>query len=291
MLFKKRTYATIQLPKHKGPQGELEAESITKGDVIPEGDFHKCPNCGEIFYAEILKTTEGVCQKCGQHLRLNARERIAQIADEFQEFHALMEETNPLDFPGYEKKLESYRERSQEAEGVVTGLATIDGQACVLAVMNAGFMMGSMGSVVGEKITLAVERAAEDELPLIIFCASGGARMQEGIYSLMQMAKISLAVEAYAKKGGLYLSVLTDPTTGGVTASFAMQGDLILAEPGTLIGFAGRRVIEQTIRQTLPEGFQRAEFLLEKGFVDKIVPRHEMKETLSEILRLHGGKR
>lgn len=291
MLFKKRTYATIQLPKQKEPQAELEAAPITKGNVIPEGDFHKCPNCGEIFYAEILKTTEGVCQKCGQHLRLGARERIAQITDEFQEFNALMEETNPLNFPGYEKKLASYRERSQEAEGVVTGLASIDGQECILAVMDAGFMMGSMGSIVGEKITLAVERATSDALPLIIFCASGGARMQEGIYSLMQMAKISLAVEAYAKKGGLYLSVLTDPTTGGVTASFAMQGDLIMAEPGTLIGFAGRRVIEQTIRQTLPEGFQRAEFLLEKGFVDKIVPRNEMKETLSEILRLHGGKR
>lgn len=291
MLFKKRTYATIQLPKQKEPQTELEAEPITKGDVIPEGDFQKCPNCGEIFYAEILKTTEGVCQKCGQHLRLGARERIAQITDAFEEFHARMEETNPLNFPGYEKKLASYRERSQESEGVITGLAEIDGQSCVLAVMDAGFMMGSMGSVVGEKITLAVEKATEDKLPLIIFCASGGARMQEGIYSLMQMAKISLAVEAYAKNGGLYISVLTDPTTGGVTASFAMQGDLVFAEPGTLIGFAGRRVIEQTIRQTLPEGFQRAEFLLEKGFVDKIVPRKEMKETLSGILRLHGGKK
>jgi acetyl-CoA carboxylase carboxyl transferase subunit beta len=259
--------------------------------VVPEGDFHKCPSCGEIFYAEILRTSEGVCQKCGQHLRLGARERIAQITDDFAEFNGIMVETNPLDFPGYEDKLEKNRQRSQEAEGVVTGLATIDGQDCILAVMDSGFMMGSMGSVVGEKITLAVERATSEALPLIIFCASGGARMQEGIYSLMQMAKISLAVEAYAKAGGLYISVLTDPTTGGVTASFAMQGDLTLAEPGTLIGFAGRRVIEQTIRQTLPEGFQRAEFLLEKGFLDKIVPRKEMKETLSGILRLHGGQR
>ncbi len=291
MLFKKRTYATIQLPKSKEPYVQTEADPITRGEVIPEGDFHKCPNCGEIFYAEILRTTEGVCQKCGQHLRLGARERIAQITDAFDEFHHQMEETNPLDFPGYEKKLASNRERSQEAEAVVTGLATIGEQPCVLAVMDAGFMMGSMGSVVGEKITLAVERAKEEALPLIIFCASGGARMQEGIYSLMQMAKISLAVEAFSKVGGLYVSVLTDPTTGGVTASFAMQGDLIVAEPGTLIGFAGRRVIEQTIRQTLPEGFQRAEFLLEKGFLDQIIPRNEMKETLTRVLKLHGGKR
>jgi acetyl-CoA carboxylase carboxyl transferase subunit beta len=291
MLFKKRTYATIQLPKTKEPFVQTEADPITRGELIPEGDFHKCPNCGEIFYAEILKTTEGVCQKCGQHLRLGARERIAQITDAFDEFHMFMEETNPLDFPGYEKKLESNRQRSQEAEGVVTGLAEIDKQPCILAVMDSSFMMGSMGSVVGEKITLAVERAKEEALPLIIFCASGGARMQEGIYSLMQMAKISLAIEAYSKVGGLYISVLTDPTTGGVTASFAMQGDLIMAEPGALIGFAGRRVIEQTIRQTLPEGFQRAEFLLEKGFVDRIIPRNEMKETLSGILRLHGGIR
>lgn len=226
--------------------------------------------------------------------RIDPRKRIESIIDKdtFIEYDLELESSNPLDFPGYTDKITHLIETTDEKEGVVTGEGNIDEQRVVICVMNPNFMMGSMGSVVGEKITRAIERAIEKRLPVIIFTASGGARMQEGILSLMQMAKTSAALGRLHEEGLLYISVLTNPTTGGVTASFAMLGDIILAEPGALIGFAGPRVIEQTIKQKLPEGFQRAEFLLEKGFVDKIVKQEDMKDTLSQILRLHnlGGE-
>lgn len=226
--------------------------------------------------------------------RIGARERINEIIDKgtFIEYDADLKADNPLNFPQYTEKVADAIEQSKENEGVITGEGKINSESCVICVMNPNFMMGSMGSVVGEKITRAIEKAIEKRFPLIIFCASGGARMQEGILSLMQMAKTSAALGRLAEEGLLYISVLTDPTTGGVTASFAMLGDIIIAEPGALIGFAGPRVIEQTIRQKLPEGFQRSEFLQEKGFVDKIVSRADMKIVLSKILKMHtsGGE-
>ena len=229
-----------------------------------------------------------------EHPRIGARERIGVLIDKdtFIEYDADLKADNPLDFPDYIDKIKVAMEKSNENEAVITGEGKINGQDCVVAVMDPNFMMGSMGSVVGEKITRAIEKAIEKRFPIIIFCASGGARMQEGILSLMQMAKTSAALGRLSDEGLLYISVLTDPTTGGVTASFAMLGDIIIAEPGALIGFAGPRVIEQTIRQKLPEGFQRAELLKEKGFVDKVVSREDMKATLSKILKIHilGGE-
>lgn len=219
-----------------------------------------------------------------------SRERIKNIIDDgtFEEFDKDMETSNPIDFEGYEEKIEKLSEKTGLKEAVITGEGKIHGMETVIAVMDSAFIMGSMGSVVGEKITRAVEKATELKLPVIIFTASGGARMQEGMFSLMQMAKVSAAVARHNKAGLLYITVITNPTTGGVTASFAMEGDIILAEPDALVGFAGKRVIEQTIKQHLPEGFQRAEFLLEHGFIDKIVRRQELKETLSVILELHS---
>lgn len=226
--------------------------------------------------------------------RIDPRERLDILLDRdtFLEYDKDLKTSNPIDFPQYEEKLEKAQLASKEVEAVVTGQGKIKGQETVLAVMNPSFMMGSMGSVVGEKITRAIEKALEKRLPIIIFTASGGARMQEGILSLMQMAKTSAALARLGEAGLPYISVLTNPTTGGVTASFAMLGDIILAEPQALICFAGPRVIEQTIKQKLPEGFQRSEFLLEKGFIDKIVDPKDMRETLSKILRLHkiGGE-
>ncbi|NLY45434.1 MAG: acetyl-CoA carboxylase carboxyltransferase subunit beta [Tissierella sp.] len=222
--------------------------------------------------------------------RINSRKRIEDLVDKdtFIEYDMELKSSNPLDFPEYNLKIEKAEKDSDENEGVITGEGKIDGEKVILCVMNPSFMMGSMGSVVGEKITRAIEKALEKRLALIIFCASGGARMQEGILSLMQMAKTSAALGRLADAGILYISVLTDPTTGGVTASFAMLGDIIIAEPGALIGFAGPRVIEQTIRRKLPEGFQRAEMLLEKGFIDKIVKTEDMKRVLSQVLKLHS---
>ncbi len=226
--------------------------------------------------------------------RISARVRIRTIIDEgsFQEYDTDLEAWNPLEFPDYPQKLASAMAATDEKEAVITGEGKVLGMGCVIGVMNPSFMMGSMGTVVGEKLTRAIEKAIEKKLPLIIFTASGGARMQEGILSLMQMAKTSAALARLAEEGILYIAVLTDPTTGGVTASFAMLGDIILAEPRALIGFAGPRVIEQTIKQRLPEGFQRSEFLMEKGFVDKIVIRENLKETLAAILKIHsiGGE-
>ncbi len=256
---------------------------------IPEGLWKKCNKCGQPIYVEDVKSNLYVCPKCDGYFRVHAYRRIEMLMDEgsFDEWNQEMEFSNPLDFPGYEKKVIAAREKTQLNEAIVTGKGTIQGYEAAVGVCDARFLMSSMGHVVGEKITYMVERATREKLPVVIFACSGGARMQEGIVSLMQMAKTSAALKKHHEAGQLFVSVLTDPTTGGVTASFAMLGDIILAEPGALIGFAGPRVIEQTIGQKLPEGFQRAEFLLEHGFVDKIVKRSEQRQVLADILRMH----
>lgn len=284
--FKKTTYITIDVKREKEKR-KIEEEHNTP--VVPEGLWLKCENCGQMLYQNDWLENQKICPKCGIYGRMTAKERIAMLADEssFREWNEGLEGRNPLHFPEYEKKLTKAKEATKLAEAVVTGEITIYGQRAVITVCDAGFMMASMGEVVGEKITRAVEKAIISKLPVILYAASGGARMQEGILSLMQMAKTSAALKQHSEAGLLSIVVLTDPTTGGVTASFAMLGDLILAEPGALIGFAGPRVIEQTIGQKLPEGFQRAEFLLKHGFVDAIVTRKEQKELLGRILRYH----
>lgn len=255
------------------------------------GKWVKCDSCKEILYKEDVHKNYSVCPNCGKHFRISARRRLEQIVDEntFEEMDSNLQTTDPLQFEGYTKKIALLQEKTKINEAVKTGIGKINGEQAVIAIMDGNFLMGSMGCVVGEKITRAIETAIEKRLPLIMFCVSGGARMQEGIISLMQMAKTSSALAKLDDAGLLYISVLTDPTTGGVTASFAMLGDIILAEPDALIGFAGPRVIEQTLKQKLPEGFQRSEFLLEHGFIDKIVTRKDMKDTLSQILKLHKG--
>ncbi len=256
---------------------------------VPEGLWRKCKKCGQPLYGEDVKNNYYICPKCKAYFRVHAMRRIEITADggSFEEWDRQMEFANPLDFPGYEEKVLAAREKTKLNEAIVTGQCTIEGKKTAIGVCDARFLMSSMGHVVGEKITRMVERATKERLPVIIFACSGGARMQEGCVSLMQMAKTSGALKRHHQAGLLFVSVLTDPTTGGVTASFAMLGDIILAEPGALIGFAGPRVIQQTIGQKLPEGFQKAEFLMEHGFVDKIVPREEMKETLGRILKMH----
>ena len=249
-----------------------------------------CPSCGEVVEKRVLAKARYVCPQCGHHYPLGAYYRLRLVLDPgtFRELGEKVTAGDPLHFPGYPRKLEETAQRTGLSEAVVTAVGKLDGRRVAVGVLDCRFFMGSMSAAVGEKVTQLVEYAGRNKLPLILFSASGGARMQEGILSLMQMAKTSAALERFARKGGLYLSVLTDPTTGGVTASFASLGDIILAEPGALIGFAGPRVIEQTIRQTLPEGFQRAEFLQEHGFVDAVVPRSELRTVLSQLLRLHG---
>ena len=267
-----------------------DTKANTKASDMMVGKWIKCDNCKEILYKEDVRANYSVCPNCGKHFRLSSRRRIAQIIDEgtFEELNADLHTTDPIKFEGYLQKVKSLEEKTKIKEAVRTGIGKINGINVAIGVMDANFMMGSMGEVVGEKITRLIETAIEKHLPVILFCASGGARMQEGMVSLMQMAKTSAALSKLNKVGLLYISIFTDPTTGGVTASFASLGDVILAEPGALIGFAGPRVIEQTINQKLPEGFQRAEFLLEHGFVDRIVERKDMKNELFNILKLHN---
>ena len=250
----------------------------------------KCPRCQDTSPLSKYEELHRVCPKCNYHGRLSAQERILITVDKesFREFDSNMKSLDPLDFPEYNEKQEELRESTGLKDAVVTGTATIKGSPVVIGVMDSRYMMGSMGSVVGEKIARAFEYATENGLPVVMFTASGGARMQEGIVSLMQMAKTSGAVKLHSDAGGLYIAVMTDPTTGGVTASFASLGDIIIAEPKVLIGFAGRRVIEGTIKQRLPEDFQLAEFMYEKGFVDMIVERRKLRSVLSHLLKLHG---
>lgn len=260
-----------------------------KEPSAPEGLWLKCPKCGEMVYRDDVKAHGYVCPKCEGYFRIGTRTRIRMVADTgtFQEWFTDLETENPLEYPGYEEKIANLQEKTKLHEAVTVGKCMVHGLETVLGVCDARFLMGSMGYVVGEKITRAFERATEEKLPVVLFTSSGGARMQEGIVSLMQMAKTSAAIRKHSEAGLFYLPVLTDPTTGGVTASFAMLGDVILAEPGALIGFAGPRVIAQTIGQKLPEGFQRAEFLVEKGIIDGVVERQELKETVWKLLKIH----
>lgn len=260
-----------------------------KEPSAPEGLWLKCPKCGEVVYRDDVKAHGYVCPKCEGYFRIGTRTRIRMVADQgtFQEWFTDLETENPLEYPGYEEKIADLQEKTKLHEAVTVGKCMVNGLETVLGVCDSRFLMGSMGYVVGEKITRAFERATEEKLPVVLFTSSGGARMQEGIISLMQMAKTSAAIRKHSEAGLFYLPVLTDPTTGGVTASFAMLGDVILAEPGALIGFAGPRVIAQTIGQKLPEGFQRAEFLVEKGIIDGVVERQELKETVWKLLNIH----
>ena len=275
-------------PMNQLEEGGRSAAPVQRDAGEPE---KKCPNCHKEIPLSRLWANDLVCG-CGYHFRMKARQRIQMIADKdsFRELFSGMQADNPLNFPGYREKIETVRAASGEREAVVCGTAMIGKQRCCLFVMESYFMMGSMGSAVGEKITSLFEYAVQYRLPVVGFTVSGGARMQEGLLSLMQMAKTSAAVKRHSDAGLLYIAVLTDPTTGGVTASFAMEADIILAEPGATVGFAGARVIEQTTKKALPEGFQTAEFVLEHGFVDSIVPRSGQKKYLAEILQMHDGR-
>ncbi|MDM5315588.1 acetyl-CoA carboxylase, carboxyltransferase subunit beta [Fictibacillus sp. b24] len=275
LFVKKKKYATI-------PTGKVKQD-------VPEGIMSKCPECKHIMVTKELRKNLLVCQGCQYHYPMSSQERIASLIDEgtFTEYDADMISGNPLEFPDYVEKLEGDRKKTKINEAVVTGAGQMNGLDVTLAVMDSRFRMGSMGSVVGEKITRAIEHAVDNETPFIIFTASGGARMQEGVLSLMQMAKTSVALRRLSDKGLLFISVMTHPTTGGVSASFASVGDYNFAEPKALIGFAGRRIIEQTIRQELPEDFQTAEFLLKHGQLDRVIHRSDMKKTLSTLLKMH----
>ena len=277
----------------KKTSGTEQEENQVSGPSVPQGLWMKCPKCGEMIYKEDVVSASYVCPKCGGYFRMKAKTRIKLAADKdsFQEWYKDFPVCNPLDYPGYEEKLNYLQEKTHLDEAICIGEARIENSPVVLGVCDARFLMGSMGHAVGEKITRAFEEAVKRKLPVVLFCCSGGARMQEGIVSLMQMAKTSAAIKKHSEAGLLYIPVLTDPTTGGVTASFAMLGDIILAEPGALIGFAGPRVIAQTICQKLPEGFQKAEFLLEHGMIDGIVKREDLKQTLSGLLKLHERKK
>ena len=263
--------------------------SDSKQNDVPAGIMTKCPDCKKIMYTKELSENLNVCFNCGHHMPMTAYERIQAISDEgsFVEFDKGMTSANPLDFPSYEEKLEKDKKKSGLNEAIVTGTATLDGVAYGVAVMDARFRMGSMGSVVGEKICRIIDHCTEQRLPFILFSASGGARMQEGIISLMQMAKTSVSLKRHSDADLLYVAYLTHPTTGGVSASFASVGDINIGEPKALIGFAGRRVIEQTINEKLPDDLQTAEFLLDHGQLDKVVHRSDMRETLSHILKMH----
>ncbi len=274
-------------PKNQLEEGGRSAALVQRDEGEPE---KKCPNCHKDIPLSRLWANRLVCP-CGYHFRMKARQRMKMLVDKdsFQELYAGMKAGNPLNFPGYRDKAENVRAASGEEEAVICGTAKIGRQSCCLFIMEPYFMMGSMGSAVGEKITLLFEYAQKQRLPVVGFTVSGGARMQEGLLSLMQMAKTSAAVKRHSDAGLLYLAVLTDPTTGGVTASFAMEADIILAEPGATVGFAGARVIEQTTKKSLPKGFQKSEFVLEHGFVDAIVSRLNQRKMLAEILKIHNG--
>ncbi len=275
--------------RFNGSSQEEQKQEPEKSVEIPADLLFKCPRCLEIVMTDEFEKNLRVCPHCNYHARISAPARIHMIADKdsFVEYDKDMTSKNPIEFPGYETKQDELRQSTGLNEAVITGECTIRGIKCVIGVMDSRFMMASMGSVVGEKLTRAFETATEKKLPIIIFTASGGARMQEGIVSLMQMAKTSGAAARHSDAGLLYITVMTDPTTGGVTASFASLGDIIIAEPKVLIGFAGRRVIEGTIKQRLPDDFQSAEFMLESGFVDMIVERKSMRRTLAHLLKLH----
>ena len=275
-------------------RARLLAMKAIRDNYIPGDKLITCPKCGQESERKTVAEGLSVCPKCGYHFPIGGYYRLSTILDpgSFRELNEKYPAADPLSFPGYRAKLTAAQRKTGLTEAAVTATGTIGGHKCVVGVLDSRFFMGSMSAAVGEKITLAIEYAAKNKLSLILFSASGGARMQEGILSLMQMAKTSAALARFSDKGLLYISVLTDPTTGGVTASFASLGDIILAEPGALIGFAGPRVIQQTIGETLPEGFQRAEYQEEHGFVDAVVPRSQMRETLSQLLLLHekGGR-
>lgn len=279
---KKKDYIKINPNRNATPMNE---------PTVPDDMWAKCPSCKHILYTKEMGE-EKVCPNCGYNFRISASQRLALIADNdtFEEWDTDIQTDDPLDFPGYQEKVKKMQEKNNLHEAVLTGIADISGEKVALGIMDSHFIMASMGTVVGEKITRLFEKATKQQLPVVLFTASGGARMQEGIFSLMQMAKVSAAVKKHSNAGLLYLTVLTDPTTGGVTASFAMQGDIIISEPQALIGFAGRRVIESTIKQELPEDFQRAEFLLEHGFIDQIVARKELKTRIYELIRMHTMK-
>ncbi|WP_277673483.1 acetyl-CoA carboxylase, carboxyltransferase subunit beta [Piscibacillus halophilus] len=271
---KKKKYATVSKQEER--------------DDVPEGLMIKCPSCRQIFYRKEIEKNLMICPHCDYHHQISSRDRIDYLmGSSFVEWDEDMVSENPLEFPDYLEKLEKDREKTGINEAVVTGKGSINGYETAIAVMDSRFRMGSMGSVVGEKISRAVERAREEQIPFIIFTASGGARMQEGVLSLMQMSKTSVALERFSRSGGLFISYMTHPTTGGVSASFASLGDYNFAEPGALIGFAGRRIIEQTIREKLPDDFQTAEFLFKHGQLDKVVHRLEMKDVLTNILDIH----
>lgn len=263
---------------------------LNKKIEVPEGMFEKCPQCEATLDSRKLIESMRVCPECDYHLRMHIAYRAQLVFDSFHVFNHIVKSNDPLSFPGYQEKLDDLSDNLGVYDAIVCAEARIGEYECIAMIMDPNFMMGSMGSVVGEKITRSFERAQKQNKPVILFSASGGARMQEGMVSLVQMAKTSGAVGRFQSKGGLFISCLTDPTTGGVSASFASLGDIILAEPKALIGFAGPRVIAQTIKEDLPQDFQRAEFLLEKGFIDKIVHRKDLKETLSLLLKYHQVK-
>lgn len=274
------------------PKNELESSPDAKQNVpfVPEEMWMKCPKCNTMLLTTDMEENFNVCTRCNHHFRMSSKQRIEMLADaeSFVEHDAELTSSNILDFPGYDAKLEKAKQKAKES--VICGECLIGGVKTVLCVMESGFMMGSMGTVTGEKITRAFEYATENRLPVVVCTVSGGARMQEGILSLMQMAKTSGAVKRHSDAGLLYITVLTDPTTGGVTASFAMEGDIILAEPNTLVAFAGPRVIEQTMRQKLPKDFQTSEFVMQKGFIDAVVSRDKLKSTVAKLLKMHGYK-
>lgn len=285
-LFKKRNQELKEfsawLKRHK-PKEKKE---------VPDNIFKQCDACHESLPYFSLVENDYVCPKCGHHMKISARQRIRDWVDDgsWREYFEKDTSSNIDNFPGYDQKLHKAKMVTGMNEAVIVGIGQIDSQKVVLCIMDSHFMMGSMGKVVGEKICKGVELAIRKKLPLIISCTSGGARMQEGIDSLMQMAKVSSALKRFSNLGGFYITLLTHPTTGGVSASFAMLGDIIISEPNALIGFAGKRVIQDTLKQELPEGFQTAEFLLEKGFLDMIVERKDLKKVFSDLLRMHGGK-